>query len=68
MPDVTITVNDDGPYMVEGPCRVVDAEGNAWEVPGGKTWLCRCGSSSSKPFCDGSHRKVAFSGSDRAEP
>ncbi len=65
---VTITVNDNGPYLVEGPCRVVDAEGNAWDVPGARAWLCRCGSSARKPFCDGTHKQVGFESCERAAP
>lgn len=61
-----ITVTDDGPLMIEGPCRVVDAEGNAWAIPGEKAWLCRCGRSSRKPFCDGSHKEVQFRSTARA--
>ena len=60
MAEVTISVRKNGPYMVEGPVRVVDAEGNAFAVEGEKVFLCRCGHSSEKPFCDGTHRKVGF--------
>ncbi|MDX1577784.1 MAG: CDGSH iron-sulfur domain-containing protein [Gemmatimonadota bacterium] len=63
----TITVTDNGPYMVEGPARVIDAEGNAWEVPGPKVWLCRCGQSSNRPFCDGTHNDSGFEGCERAD-
>ena len=67
MVEVTITARANGPYRVEGPVRVVDAEGNAFEVPPGDTIvLCRCGHSQSKPFCDKSHRRVGFVADDSA--
>jgi len=57
----TIEVAKDGPYLVTGPCRVLDARGA--EMPTRATFaLCRCGNSSRKPFCDGTHAKIAFSG------
>lgn len=65
-PTTTITVTDDGPYMVEGPVRIVDAEGDTWEVPGPKVWLCRCGGSANRPFCDGTHNDNRFESCDRA--
>lgn len=63
--EVTITVNDNGPYMVEGPARIIDAEGNAWQLAGPKAWLCRCGQSNNKPFCDGRHKEVGFEACQR---
>ncbi|GBD35747.1 hypothetical protein HRbin36_00862 [bacterium HR36] len=65
---VIIRVRDNGPYVVEGPIQVVDAEGKAFPLPAGKPAiaLCRCGHSKNKPFCDGSHRTVAFQASERA--
>jgi CDGSH-type Zn-finger protein/uncharacterized membrane protein YozB (DUF420 family) len=56
-----IDVKKDGPYVVTGECRLYDAEGNALPVRGGLA-LCRCGNSSRKPFCDGTHAKIGFSG------
>jgi CDGSH-type Zn-finger protein len=40
--------------------RLVDAQGN--EVPIQKRTLCRCGGSTTKPFCDGTHSKIGFQG------
>ena len=48
-----------GPLMLEGNLRIRASSGRlAWE--GTKTWLCRCGHSKNKPFCDGSHKGVGF--------
>src|SRR4051794_26325526 len=55
-PLVEIKVRDNGPYKVTGPIRLVDVDGQAWELPPGHAVaLCRCGQSRSKPFCDRSH-------------
>jgi CDGSH-type Zn-finger protein/truncated hemoglobin YjbI len=56
-----IQVALDGPYLVTGGERVVDWLGEAIEVPP-LAALCRCGDSKIKPFCDGSHARVGFSG------
>ncbi len=57
---ITIKIKDNGPYVVEGEFRLVDAQGN--EVPVKKAALCRCGGSTTKPFCDGTHSKIGFQG------
>ena len=57
---VTIKIRDNGPYVVEGDFALVDASGN--EVPILKKVLCRCGGSTMKPFCDGTHSKIGFQG------
>ncbi|GAA0437405.1 CDGSH iron-sulfur domain-containing protein [Lentibacillus halophilus] len=64
--NVKITVNDNGPYRVKGDVELVDAEGNAFETKK-MISLCRCGHSSNKPFCDGSHRQIGFESEPRAE-
>jgi CDGSH-type Zn-finger protein len=65
--DVTITPTDSGPYLVEGPISVVDAEGNHYALSDQTTIaLCRCGRSSTKPFCDGTHERSNFAALDRA--
>ena len=57
---ITIKIRDNGPYVVEGDFELVDASGNP--VPVLKKALCRCGGSSTKPFCDGTHSKIGFQG------
>jgi CDGSH-type Zn-finger protein len=65
--DVTITVRDNGPYVVEGPARIVDADGNEFSTEGRKRIsLCRCGGSVTKPFCDGTHSRLGFAAAERA--
>jgi hypothetical protein len=49
----------DGPLHVRGNLEVVSGTGRTLDRVR-ETWLCRCGHSSHKPFCDGSHRKAAF--------
>ncbi len=61
-----ITALDNGPYLVKGPVVVVDAEGNRFPAERGTIALCRCGGSTTKPFCDGTHSKVGFRAAERA--
>jgi CDGSH-type Zn-finger protein len=61
---VTIKIRDNGPLVVEGDFTLVDANGN--EVPIAKKALCRCGGSTMKPFCDGTHSKIGFQGANAA--
>jgi CDGSH-type Zn-finger protein len=55
----TITPTVDGPYVVEGALPLSNRHGAI--ATGAKTALCRCGGSSRKPFCDGTHAKNGFS-------
>jgi CDGSH-type Zn-finger protein len=77
MKKVTITKN--GPYLVEGGVPlahqhiVTNAEGESLEwregekLPAAQKYaLCRCGSSGTKPFCDGSHKLNGFDGTETA--
>jgi CDGSH-type Zn-finger protein len=67
MADVTIKARANGPYKIEGPVRVVDAEGVEFVLPeGSAVALCRCGHSRTKPFCDKSHKRVDFVADDSA--
>jgi len=61
--DVTITISRNGSLKVEGDPTLLDAEGNELETREGKPFfLCRCGESTNKPFCDGSHNRIDFDG------
>jgi CDGSH-type Zn-finger protein len=77
-----ITVTANGPYLVEGQPALSrqtiepNAEGESWswrqdEVvpapPAGAFRLCRCGGSANKPFCDGTHRRNGFDGTETAD-
>lgn len=67
MADTTITPRDNGPYIVRGPLKLLDAEGNEFTVDGDTVFLCRCGGSANKPFCDGTHKKINFQAVNRAK-
>lgn len=67
MTNTTITPTDNGPYMIEGPLRIVDADGTEYNLSQQTTiFLCRCGDSGTKPFCDGTHEKANFAAVNRA--
>ena len=61
MGKLQIRVRKNGPLLVQGDFEVVDADGNPFGL-GGRTSvvLCRCGMSSDKPFCDGTHGRQGF--------
>ena len=49
------------PNPARFPAGRVDADGTVLSSDD-RTFLCRCGSSGNKPFCDGSHKQVSFEG------
>lgn len=64
---VTMKTIDNGPLQVKGPIRLVDHHGNSYDLGGRRTaFLCRCGRSDTKPFCDGTHAKTSFAATERA--
>lgn len=56
---LTIKANPNGSLEVNGAFEMRSDEG-AVLMSGERTWLCRCGHSSRKPFCDGTHKRVGF--------
>lgn len=62
----TITTRANGPYLIKGPVRLTDAEGREFTLASDTFALCRCGHSSSKPFCDGTHNREGFKANDAA--
>jgi CDGSH-type Zn-finger protein len=61
MEKVKITVMKNGPLRLEGEAEIFDQDGKLYGL-GGRTILslCRCGLSTNKPFCDGSHKHHGF--------
>lgn len=54
---VKVTIMKNGPLRISGDFVFSDPDGNT--VPEGQDlFLCRCGHSRKKPFCDGTHRKT----------
>ncbi len=66
MPDVTVEARPNGPYLIRGPFILIDSLGN--EVPTDRPViaLCRCGGSTTKPFCDGTHSLIGFQAAEAA--
>lgn len=57
---VTVTPTADGPFHCVGPLALAGGDGRTSAAS--ETWLCRCGGSQTKPFCDGTHAKIGFRG------
>jgi CDGSH-type Zn-finger protein len=70
---VEIHVRPDGSYKVYGPVRVLDVDGQAYDLGprrksdriGERIKLCRCGASKTMPFCDDSHVEIGFASEPR---
>jgi CDGSH-type Zn-finger protein len=60
MAAVTIRARKNGPYVIEGDVQVVDWNGAEYVSERRPIALCRCGASSKKPFCDGTHNRIGF--------
>ena len=61
--EVTISISKNGSYSVNGSITLLDAEGNDIGSEKETVFLCRCGASKKKPFCDGSHKNADWDAS-----
>ena len=56
---VTVKPLRNGPLQVIGPLEIVSGTGRT-VTRATESYFCRCGASSKKPFCDGTHKKIGF--------
>jgi CDGSH-type Zn-finger protein len=64
---VTIRLRKNGPYVIESDdVRVIDWNGAEYRFDRQPIALCRCGGSTNKPFCDGTHSKIGFAAAEEA--
>ncbi len=57
----SMTIRKNGPLVFTGEAVLIRADGKE-EALIGTTTFCRCGASENKPYCDGNHRKIGFTG------
>jgi len=55
----TVHVHSNGPLFVTGDLRI-SIPGGDDQVAETRVFLCRCGASKNKPFCDGAHKEIGF--------
>jgi len=56
---VSVEPIQNGPLQIKGPLEIVSGTGRTIDRVN-ECWLCRCGGSSRKPFCDGTHKRNGF--------
>lgn len=64
---ITVRLRRNGPYVIESQdVRVIDWNGQEYRVERRPVALCRCGASTTKPFCDGTHSRIGFQAAEAA--
>ena len=67
---INISARKNGPYLIGGDMAelaLTDADGNPYDLTDKPMIaLCRCGASTTKPFCDGQHSKIGFEAAEAA--
>ncbi|MDP6358646.1 MAG: CDGSH iron-sulfur domain-containing protein [Planctomycetota bacterium] len=65
--DSYIMLCKNGPVMVTGPVILKDHEQGTFDLTEKKNYfLCRCGASQDKPFCDGAHKSIGWEAEQKA--
>ena len=59
--ETEIRVMEDGPLVIKGIFKLIGTDGQEYKNVR-MTSLCRCGASLKMPFCDGTHRKIGYTG------
>lgn len=67
---IEVVATKNGPYLLSGDLGNLDlrdGDGNLYNASGkSRIFLCRCGASTAKPFCDGQHTKIGFAAAEAA--
>ena len=63
---VMIKALKNGPYEITGGVKVLDQSGREFPDLGDPIYLCRCGQSKTRPYCDGSHEDTGFKSEETA--
>lgn len=67
---IEIVALKNGPFLLTGDLSELDlrdGDSNLYDVAGkSRIFLCRCGASITKPFCDGHHSKIGFEAAEAA--
>lgn len=66
---ITVRLRKNGPYVIESDeVQIVDWNGVPYKIGRRPVALCRCGASTAKPFCDGTHSRKGFQAAETAVP
>ncbi len=67
---IELVATKNGPYLLTGDLSQVDlrdGDSNLYDLTGKtRVFLCRCGASTTKPYCDGRHTKIGFEAAEAA--
>ncbi|KAF5081810.1 Iron-binding zinc finger CDGSH type [anaerobic digester metagenome] len=55
-----VRLSKGGPIKIAGNIILAKSDGTPIPVPEGDVYICACGRSKKKPFCDGSHKQVVM--------